>query len=155
MPTISRYIDVDGEQVSVSEEVYLAYKRPAWAEYKRKEREKRCRDESGNQCTKDCRLCSKERTGGVLSLDRFVNEGFEVADPVDLTELVADKLLLEELCAALEELEPDDRSLIDALFYDERTERDYAREIGLSHQSVNKRRQKVIEKLRRLMKINF
>lgn len=152
---IPRYIDIDGEQVLVSEEVYLAYKRPEWAEYKRKEREKRCRDENGNRCTKDCRLCSQERTGSDLSLDRFAHEGFEVADPIDLAELVADKLLLEELCAALEELEPDDRSLIDALFYDERTERDYASEIGLSHQSVNKRRKKVIEKLREIMKINF
>ncbi|MGR6837021.1 hypothetical protein [Syntrophomonas erecta] len=36
------YLTIDGQEVKVSEEVYRAYKRPIWAEHKRKEREKRC-----------------------------------------------------------------------------------------------------------------
>ena len=38
-----RFIEIDGEQVAVTEEVYRAYKRPLWVERKRKERESRCR----------------------------------------------------------------------------------------------------------------
>jgi len=52
-----RYIEIDGQQIPVSEEVYRAYKRQLWAEHKRKEREKRCRDEKGNRCTRDCSTC--------------------------------------------------------------------------------------------------
>jgi len=146
-----RYIEIDGEQIPVTEKVYRAYKRPLWAEHKRKERAKRCRDEKGFRCTKDCKSCPKLRDGGDLSLDKFSDDGYEITDPVDLAELVADQLLLEQLAAALGELEPDERSLIDALFYKERTERDYAAEIGISHQAVGKRKLKVIEKLRGIM----
>jgi len=37
-----RYIKINGKEIPVTEEVYRAYKQPAWAEHKRKEREKRC-----------------------------------------------------------------------------------------------------------------
>jgi len=40
--TTQRYIEIDGQQIPVTEESYRVYKRPAWAEHKRKEREKRC-----------------------------------------------------------------------------------------------------------------
>ncbi|NMB11452.1 MAG: hypothetical protein GX977_04105 [Firmicutes bacterium] len=38
-PTEQRFIEIGGEQIPVTEEVYLAYKRPLWRERKRKERE--------------------------------------------------------------------------------------------------------------------
>jgi len=69
-----RYVEVDGEMVAVSEEVYQAYKRPLWKERKRKERDLRCLDENGYRCTKDCRLCDKERTSRVLSLNKFAED---------------------------------------------------------------------------------
>ena len=146
-----RFIEIDGEQIPITEEVYRAYKRPLWAEHKRKERAKRCRDENGFRCIKDCRTCEKSHEGSDLSLNKFNEEGYEVADSLDLAELVADKLLLEQLVAALNDLDPDEQSLINALFYNDRTERDYAAEIGISHQAVGKRKQKVIEKLRSIL----
>jgi RNA polymerase sigma factor (sigma-70 family) len=146
-----RFIEIDGQQIPVTEEVYRAYKRPLWRERKEKERAKRCRDENGNRCTKSCRECPKLHDGGDLSLDKFSDDGFDIADEVDIHELVADKLLLEQLVSCLDELEPDERSLIDALFYSDRTERDYATEIGISHQAIGKRKKKVIDKLRDLM----
>lgn len=150
-----RFIKIDGEQIPVTEEVYRAYKRPAWAERKRQERSKRCVISNGKdgtkRCTDDCSKCDKQRTGSVLSLNKFIDDGYEITDPVDLAEFVADKLLLEQLVSALDELGPDERSLINALFYKERTERDYAAEIGISNQAVGKRKHKVIEKLRGIM----
>jgi RNA polymerase sigma factor (sigma-70 family) len=155
MDNLQRFIKIDGEQIPVTEEVYRAYKRPAWAERKRKERTKRCVISNGRggtkRCTDDCSKCDKRRTGSVLSLDKFIDDGYEITAPVDLAEFVADKLLLEQLVAALDELEPDERSLIDALFYNAHTERDYAAEIGISHQAVGKRKHKIIEKLRGIM----
>jgi RNA polymerase sigma factor (sigma-70 family) len=152
--TISqRYIETDGQQVPVTEEVYRAYKRPAWAEHKRKEREKRCRDKNGNRCTADCSKCDKQRTGSVLSLDKFVEEGFEVAEPLDLAELVADKLLFEELYAALEELDPDNRRIME-LFGIGKSEREIAADIGLSQKAINKRKTKLFAQLRERLK-NF
>ena len=151
MENQERYIEIDGEQIPVTEDQYRAYKRSLWAEHKRQERAKRCRDENGYRCTKDCRTCKKSREGSVLSLEKFTEDGFEVADTVDIAELVADKLLLEQLVSALDDLEPDEKALIDALFFQDRTERDYAAAIGISHQAVGKRKGKVIDKLRGIM----
>ena len=147
-----RFIDIDGEQVPVTEEVYRAYKRPLWAEHKRKEREKRCRDERGNRCTGDCSKCDKERTGSVLSLSRLVEEnGFEPADTVDIAEMVADSLLLEELYAALEDLDPNNRRILE-LFSNSKSEREIADDIGLSQKAINKRKSKLFAQLRERLK---
>jgi len=140
------YIEIDGQRIPVIEEIYRAYKRPAWAEHKRKERDKRCRDENGNRCNKDCSKCDKQRTGSVLSLDKFTEEGFEVAEPLDLAELVADKLLLEELYKVLEELDPDNRRIME-LFSIGKSEREIATDIGLSQKAVNKRKSKLFAQL--------
>lgn len=146
-----RYLEIDGQQIAVTEEVYLTYKRPLWAEQKRRERAERCRDENGSRCMKSCRECPKFRDVGDISLDRLFEDGFEIADSVDITEVVADRLLKSQLAAALESLEPEERSLIDAIFYDDRTEQDYAAEMGISQKAVSKRKNKVIEKLRQAL----
>jgi RNA polymerase sigma factor (sigma-70 family) len=144
-------IEIDGQQIQVSEEVYRAYKRPAWAEHKRKEREKRCVGADGNRCTADCSKCDKQRTGSVLSLDKFSAEGFDVEDSVDLDELIADKFLFEELYAALQELDPENRRIID-LFSIGMSEREIATDIGLSQKAINKRKTKIFAQLRERLK---
>lgn len=149
----NRYLEIDGEQIPVTEEVYRAYKRPEWAEHKRQEREKRCRDENGSRCAGDCGRCEKQRTGGTLSLERFSDEGFDVPASFNLAELVADKLLLEQLYIALAELGPDNQKIIE-LFGRGKSEREIAAEIGLSQKAVNKRKTKLFEKLRERLK-NF
>lgn len=156
-----RYIEIDGEQIPVTEEVYRAYKRPAWAEHKRKEREKRCRDEKGNICNKSCRVCDleraekglppMERTSIALSLDKFTEDGFEMADTVDIVELVADKLLFEELYAALQELDPDNRRIIE-LYSHGKSEREIAADIGRSQKTINKRKTKLFAQLKERLK---
>lgn len=151
MPINQRFIEIDGQQIPVTEEVYRAYKRPLWAERKRQEREKRCRGEKGNRCTKDCSKCDKQRTGSVLSLDKFIEEGFEVADSVDIAELVADKQLLEELAAALNELDPQNRRIAE-LFGEGLSERQIASQVGLSQKTVNKRKAKIFDQLRQRLK---
>lgn len=145
------YLTHERQYIPVSEKVYRAFKRPAWAEHKRKEREKRCRDENGNRCTGDCSKCDKQRTGSVLSLDKFTEDGFEVADPVDIAELIADKLLLEELYAALDEFDPDNRRIIE-LFSIGKSEREIASNIGLSQKAINKRKKKLFAQLRERLK---
>ncbi|MEK4103140.1 hypothetical protein NST28_03525 [Paenibacillus sp. FSL R10-2791] len=159
--SIQRYIEIEGQQIPASEEVYRAYKRPAWAERKRKEREMCCIDEKGNRCTKSCRECDLERaekglpplerTSSVLSLDKFTEDGFEAADAVDIAELVADKLLLEELFTALEELDPGNRRIME-LFSIGKSERDIAADIGLSQKAINKRKTKLFAQLRERLK---
>jgi RNA polymerase sigma factor (sigma-70 family) len=150
-----RYIPIDEQQIPVTEESYRAYKRPAWAERKRIEREKRCVISNGKggtkRCTGDCSKCNKQRTGSVLSLDKFAEDGFDVADTIDISELVADKLLFKELYEALEELDPDSRRIM-KLYAVGKSEREIADAIGLSQKSINNRKKKLFALLQKRLK---
>lgn len=128
------YISIDGEKVQVTEEVYRAFKRPAWAERKRR----------------------KVRADIERSLDLFMDYGFDIpSDNTLVDEIVEDKLLLDILLAALDELTADERSLIDALFYQEKSEREVAKETGVSQDTVNYHKNKLLCKLRKLIEKKF
>lgn len=105
------YLTIGGQEVMVSEEVYRAYKRPIWAEHKRNDRQKLCQISDGKgglkRCTEDCSKCNHTKEGNVLSLDGLEEAGYSVEDRTqDVAEIVAEKMLLEELFKALEELDP-------------------------------------------------
>jgi RNA polymerase sigma factor (sigma-70 family) len=125
-----RYIIIGGEKVLVSEEVYRAFKRPAWAERKR-------------------RAVRAERE---RSLEAFMDAGLELPDNRALVaEIVEDKLLLDMLFEALAELTEDERGLIDALFYADKSEREIAAETGRSKTSVHKQKARILDKLKKLL----
>lgn len=126
------YLKLNGKQVPVTEEVYQAFKRPAWRERKRRQ----------------------ARFSNELSLDALADDGFEVPDEAALVdEIVEDKLLLDVLFKALSELTDDERFLIDELFYNNKSEREIAMERGLSKTGVHKQKEKALSKLRDLLKI--
>jgi len=155
MKNQQRHIEINEQQIPVTEESYRAYKRPAWAERKRIEREKRCVISNGRggtkRCTGDCSKCDKQRTGSVLSLDKFAEDGFDVADTIDISELVADKLLFQELYKAWEELAPDSRRIM-KLYAAGKSEREIADAIGLSQKSINNRKKKLFALLQKRLK---
>ena len=99
----------------------------------------------------DCSKCDRQRTGNVLSLDKFVEDGYEVSGSIDVAELVAEKLLLEELAAALDELEPQNKRIAE-LYGEGMSERQIADEVGLSQKTVNKRKAKIFEQLHQRLK---
>jgi RNA polymerase sigma factor (sigma-70 family) len=124
------YVTINGERIPVREEVYRAYKQPAWREHKRR----------------------TARTQVERSLDLLMEDGFDIVDDQRLVdELVADKLLLDALLAALNELTDDERGLVDALYFHGLTERQAAELFDLSQKGVNKRKQRVLDKLRDLL----
>jgi RNA polymerase sigma factor (sigma-70 family) len=149
-----RCIEINGEQIAVTEEVYRAYKRPLWAEHKRRERDKRCGYEHSDVCAGECRLCDKDRKSRALSLERFHEDGFDIPDKIDMAEFVADKLLAETLETALSALEPDNLRIVKMLFFEDMSEREVAANIGLSQKGVNKRKAKILAQLREHLK-NF
>ena len=61
---------------------------------------------------------------------------------------MADKLLLDMLMSALDELTAEERGLIDALFYEDRSEQAAADALNISQQAVNKRKRRILAKLR-------
>ena len=130
-------IRVDKVLVEVSCEVYRAYYSI--------ERHTRTLDE------KDA------RNGKVLYSDLDTDEllGEEMI-PDLVSERVEDtainSVLRDKLHQYLAMLPAQDMELIQALYFQCMTEREYARQIGISQKGVNKRRQRVLEKLRIMMK---
>ena len=159
------HLTINNQVIEVTEEVYRAYKQPLWAEKKRQEREKRCIISNGKggtkRCTRNCRECDIERAekglklidrnGSTLSLDKFSADGFDVPDSVNIDELVEDKLLLEDLIAALDELDPENRRIAE-LFSMGKTEREISDCIGRSQKTINNRKLKIFAQLREALK---
>ena len=130
----AHYILIDGEKVPVTEEVYHAFKRPAWKERKRRQ----MRSE-------------KER-----SLEAFMDEGFDIPSEQALVdEIVEDKLLLDVLLSALAELTDEERSLIDALFYQDKSEREVARELGIAQTTLNYQKTRILKWLKKKLTNNL
>ena len=69
-------------------------------------------------------------------------------------EQVLRRMESEQLHKALSFLSDYERYLIRQIYFEERTERDLAEELGCSQNAVNKRKQRILEKLRGLIE-NF
>lgn len=129
---------VEGHLVEVTKDVYLTYYRV--------ERHTKTLDE------KDV------RNGKVSYSDLDTEETLgEEMVPDPNAESVEDKavgnILLQELRQCLAQLPLEEQNLIRALYFEELTEREYAKQINISQKAVNKRRHKILSKLRALMKI--
>ncbi|MDL2253368.1 RNA polymerase subunit sigma-70 [Ruminococcaceae bacterium OttesenSCG-928-I18] len=127
-------ITVDGEDVEISFEIYQAY-----AQADRKERYGYEREE-----------------GLVISLDRMAEDGvpliYLTGQHVESAEDTAIReMMIEQMMDAVGLLSKEEQELIDQLFFRNVSARELARTIGVYHRSIIYRRDKVLEKLRRLV----
>lgn len=88
------------------------------------------------------------------SLDRLVEDNARQFE--DTRESVVDavlrKLAEDDLRRELTKLTDEEYALVYALFYEGRTERDYAKELGVSQVAVHKRKQRILKKLKGILK---
>ena len=123
------FIKIGDALVEVTKEVYEAYYSV--------ERHMRTLDE------KDA------RNGTVLysNLDTKKTLGVEM-----LRDLTAESVEDERLHKCLSHLPESDQQLIRAIYFEDLSEREYARQVGLSQKGVNKRKHKILKKLRKMVK---
>lgn len=84
------------------------------------------------------------------SLDRLMDDNAEqFSDRHESVEdMVLRKISVERLYAALSTLSEKERELIEALFFEEKTERDVASAMGISQPAVHKQKNKILKKLK-------
>lgn len=84
------------------------------------------------------------------SLDRLMDDNAEqFSDRHESVEdMVLRKISVERLYAALSILSEKERELIEALFFEEKTERDVASAMGISQPAVHKQKNKILKKLK-------
>ena len=129
-------IVIKKQRVEVSEAVYRAYHKEREAE----------------------RYQNKLIRQNELSLERFHEDGVNIDYLIlrvqpDLVDRLVHQEQLEALWIALQSLPEDERSLIDEIFFNERSESQVAKSIGINQSTVNRRLSKVLSKLKNLMEI--
>lgn len=137
-----RYIKVNHELIPVTEEVYQAYTRAKESERYRARRDGRCGQSNYHLCSGDCASCPWQQEGyRVISLHKALGPELEHETPElnttasSLDDVVADRLLLEQLYRQLDELIPDG-SRVFRLRAENYSEREIARKLGIKAQST-------------------
>lgn len=88
------------------------------------------------------------------SYDRLIEENRQFASENESVEDIAVKVvLIEKMLDCLKLLTPEEQELITALFYKGKSEEWYAKQLGISQKGVNKRKYKILSKLKKMMKI--
>ena len=87
------------------------------------------------------------------SLDRLMDENAQqFSDRRESVEsVVFRKMETDRLHTALFMLTPEEQALIQALFFEEKTERQYADELGVYRNAVHVRKMKVLKKLKKIL----
>ena len=147
------FIPVNHKLIPVSKEVYEEYFRPIWRTHYHARKHGQCSCLDWRRCEGDCGLCRYRTAGQTISLDLEREDVGDIRpDPsADIESIVLEKILLEELLQALNELDPDSRRIIE-LFSIGKSEREIALDIGLSQKAVNKRKTKIFNHLRERLK---
>lgn len=128
------YLYVKGKAVPVSEEVYKAY-------WKITEHEKY--------------LQRKDWKHNVISFSALDHDGHFVDniidEKIDLEKIVEVKMQIEELNKALNTFTEEERDIITAIFFREESLRSIGERKNRSYQAIGKRRDKILEKLRKIL----
>lgn len=135
---------INGQAVPVNEEVYRAYKH-----FERKE-EYFTYDLKAEKFSRKTASFLPSRED---SYERLLEANQQFVIQEVSVQIQVEKLLdVEIVRKALSLLNPEERELINLLFYQEKTEQDVGILLHISQQAVNKRRQAVLMKLRKLLK---
>ena len=92
----------------------------------------------------------------LLSLEEFTDsEGnmldFVIDETVNVAETVVRAVMVDRLKAALPLLSDSEQTLIQAIFFEELSEREVGLRLGVTQSVVNKRKAKILAKLRKIM----
>lgn len=138
-------IQIDGESVEVSEEVYTYLRRSDWNSDYADTKRKRERIEVDKKKETVRFIPAKED-----SFDRLAEIGIEFSDNgVSIPDKTIQKIIVEQ---ALDKLTADERYIIVNIYFNERTERELAKELGKTQQAISKSKARILFKLHEILK---
>ncbi len=156
------YLKVKGQEVEVSEAVYRAYIQPIRAERRRKQRAFRCKvkGKKGNlvRCQKDCRECpyalaGHNALGNNLSLDRMNDEGVDMEDRrLDVEQNYIAEEDKKELYAAIAQLTPRQKELVQLIYFEGKTQEQVAEILGVAQATISVTLERAIANLKKIIR---
>ena len=153
--TVTCFVTIDGKDIAVSKELYKEYaetgRRIRYMEldlkYDRVLQDadgKTVRDENGQA------IVLPERE---VSLDKLVDEGWDFPSSAPSAEsVVVERFDMRTFYDLLDLLSPKDRALIQALFFENITEREYSQKTGLPQKTINDRKHRILGKLKNFLR---
>ena len=147
-------ITVDGEDVEVSKEIYKAHssseRKMEYMEFDLK-RNRVLHDTDGKTVLDDngFPIVLPERE---ISLDKLVAEDWDfLTSEPSPEDAVIRQLEIKDLYNSLDSLNTDERQLIDALFFEGLTEREYSVKTGIAQKTINDRKHRILGRLKKLL----
>ena len=122
-----------GQVVEVSEEVYRAIKQPQWREKKRQ-------------------IVRQKKEVSLEALEEKGNTLYEDREQASIEETIIRNIVREQLMKAFAKLSNEERLIIYGLYFDEKSEREIARMMGISQAAIHKRRNRILEKLKKFVR---
>lgn len=129
------FLFVNGKKVKVTEKVYKSY----WQEKNHENY-----------------LKQVDRDNHLLLFSSFDHDGhFEesiVDEDIDVEKIVQTQMMIEAVRNALSKLNAEEREIIEKLYYDDESIRSVAKKNNISHPALIKKRNKILDKLKKLLK---
>lgn len=127
----NKYIYVRGKKIYVSDELYKAYKK---------------------QINHEAHLNKMDRKHRVYGFEDYKIDLNSISDEnVDIENIIETKMLIEDLHRALSNLNEEERNLIKLLYFDDKTLIEVAKQRNTNPMKISRLRNKVLEKLRKLL----
>ena len=139
-------IFIKGKPIEVTKELYTYYMRSEWRNQYRNEKLKNGRIVVDNDNSTMTFEGSKE-----TSLDNLLEQGAQVPDTAE----PFDEVFIRNtwLYEALDKLSIRDRYIITQLYFDQKTEAELAKTLGVSQAFIHKKKVKILGKLHELLEI--
>lgn len=126
-----KYIYVKGKKITVSDEVYRAYKK---------------------EINHEAYLKILDRKHGVFHFGDYNTSIVDIVDnTVDVEKIIETKMLIEDLYHALDSLNDEERKLITALYFEDKTLTEVAKQGDTNPMKISRLRNKILEKPRKLL----
>lgn len=128
----SRYMETE-----VSKEVYDEYRRGEWRINKNNDKH------SSNETPFSALIGGKN--GNYENFHEFVS------DNDNPERIMTANIQTEKLLEAIASLNKEEQALIHAVFFEDKNDYEYAVQIGVTHQGVNKRKKNILKKIRKFL----
>ena len=129
------FLFVDGNKIKVSEELYHAY----------------LQEKNHENYWKQM-----DMKNHLLLFSSYDHDGhFEeniIDEKIDIEKIVQTHIMIDAVRAAISKLNAEEREIIEKLYYDEESVRSVAKNNNISHPALIKRRNKIFDKLRKILK---
>lgn len=141
------YLYIDGQPVPVSREVYREYYRAEDKERYFMGKLKKGHTKVNPETQEIQYIPSRE-----LSYEQLVEQDWQfAASDISVEDKVVKAAMIEKLQSILHNLTAEEMALVEELFYLEKTEREAAERFAVSQNTIHYRKNKVLEKLRKLI----